>query len=39
MMVPMLMLHPSSIEVLVVFVINGTSMDANLPPVFVMLLF
>jgi hypothetical protein len=39
MMVPMLKLHPSSIEVLVVSVINGASVDADLPPVFVMLLF
>jgi hypothetical protein len=30
MIVPMLKLHPSSVEVLVVSVINGTSVDADL---------
>jgi hypothetical protein len=39
MMVPMLKLHPSSVEVLVVSVVNGASVDADLPHVFVMLLF
>jgi hypothetical protein len=39
MMVPTLKQHPYSIEVLVVSVVNGASMDADLPPVFVMLLF
>jgi hypothetical protein len=39
MMVPTLKLHPSSVEVLLVSVVNGTSVDANSPPVFVMLLF
>jgi hypothetical protein len=38
-MVPTLKLHPSSIEVLVVSVVNGGSMDADLPSVFVMLWF
>jgi hypothetical protein len=39
MMVPMLKLHPSSVEVLVMSVVNGASVDADLPHVFVMLLF
>jgi hypothetical protein len=39
MMVPTHKLHPSSVEVLVVSVVNGASMDADLPPTFVMLLF
>jgi hypothetical protein len=39
MMVRMLKLHPSSVEVLVVSVVNGASVDADLPPTFVMLLF
>jgi hypothetical protein len=39
MTVPTLKLHPSSIEVLVVSVVNGTSVDTDFPPVFVMLLF
>jgi hypothetical protein len=33
MMVPTLMLHPSSVEVLVVSVINGASVDADLPSI------
>jgi hypothetical protein len=39
MMVPTLKLHPSSVKVLVVSVVNGGSGDADLPFVFVMLLF
>jgi hypothetical protein len=39
MMVPMLKLHPSSIKFLVVSVFNGASVNADLPSVFVMLLF
>jgi hypothetical protein len=35
MMVPTLKLHPSSIEVLVVSIINGTSVDADLLAVFI----
>jgi hypothetical protein len=31
MMVPMLKLHPTSVEVLVVSVINGASTDADFP--------
>jgi hypothetical protein len=38
-MVSMLKLHPSSVEVLVVSIINSASVDADLPPIFVMLLF
>jgi hypothetical protein len=33
MMVPALKLHPSSVEVLVVSIVNGTSVDADLPSV------
>jgi hypothetical protein len=36
MMVPTLKLHPSSVEVLVVFVINGAGVDTDLPSVFVL---
>jgi hypothetical protein len=39
MMVPMLKLRPSSVEVLVVSVVNGTSVDADLLAVFDILLF
>jgi hypothetical protein len=39
MMVPTLKLHPSSVEVLVVSVINGASVVADLPSIFVILLF
>jgi hypothetical protein len=39
MMVPMLKLHPSLAEVLVVSVVNGASVDADLLAVFVILLF
>jgi hypothetical protein len=39
MMVPMLKLHPSSVEFLGVSVVNGLSVDVDLPSVFVMLLF
>jgi hypothetical protein len=39
MMVPMLKPHPSLVEVLVVSVVNGTRVDADLRSVFVMLLF
>jgi hypothetical protein len=39
MMVPTLKLHPSSVEVMVVSVVNGASVDADLPPIFAMLLF
>jgi hypothetical protein len=39
MMIPMLKLHPSSVEVLVVFVITGASVDADLLIVFVILFF
>jgi hypothetical protein len=39
MMIPMLKLHPSSIEDLVVFVITGASVDADLLIVFVILFF
>jgi hypothetical protein len=38
-MVPMLKLHPSSVEVLVVSVINGASMDPDLLAIFDILLF
>jgi hypothetical protein len=38
-MVPTLNLHPSSVEVLVMSVVNGARVDADLPHVFVMLLF
>jgi hypothetical protein len=34
-MVPTHKLHPSSVEVLVVSVVNGASVDADLPPAFV----
>jgi hypothetical protein len=37
MMVPMLKLHPSSLVVLVVSVVNGTSVDADLLAIFVIL--
>jgi hypothetical protein len=39
MMVPTLRLHPSLVKVPVASVVNGTSMDANLLAVFVILLF
>jgi hypothetical protein len=39
MMVPMLKLRPSSVEVLVVSVVNGASVDADLLAVFDILLF
>jgi hypothetical protein len=39
MMVPMLKLHPSSVEVLVLSVINGTSVDAILLSIFIILFF
>jgi hypothetical protein len=39
MMVPTLKLHPSPVEVLAVSIVNGASVDADLPSVFVMLLF
>jgi hypothetical protein len=35
----MLKLNPSSVEVLVVSIVNGGSMDADLPSIFDMLLF
>jgi hypothetical protein len=38
-MVPMLKLHPSWVEILVVFVVDGASVDADLLDVFVILLF
>jgi hypothetical protein len=38
-MVPMLKLHPSLVEILVVPVVNGTGVDVVLLPVFVILLF
>jgi hypothetical protein len=38
-MVPMLKLHPSLVEILVVPVVNGAGVDAVLLPVFVALLF
>jgi hypothetical protein len=39
MMVPMLKLHPSWVDVLVEFIINGGSVDADLRSIFVMLMF
>jgi hypothetical protein len=39
MMIPMLKLHPSSVEVLVVFVVTGASVDVDLLIVFVILFF
>jgi hypothetical protein len=39
MMVSMLKLHPSLVEVLVVSVVNGASVDADLLAIFVILLF
>jgi hypothetical protein len=39
MMVPRLKLHPSLVKVMVVSVINGASVDADLLAVFVILLF
>jgi hypothetical protein len=39
MMVPMLKLHPSLVEVLVVSVVNATNVDADFLAVFVILLF
>jgi hypothetical protein len=39
MMVPTLKLHPSSVEVLVVSVVDGASVDADLLAVFDILLF
>jgi hypothetical protein len=39
MMVPTLKLYPSSVEVLVVSIVNGASVDTDLPSVFVMLSF
>jgi hypothetical protein len=39
MMVPPLKLHPSLVEVMVVSVVNGASVDADLPSIFVKLLF
>jgi hypothetical protein len=39
MMVPMLKLHPSLVEILVVSVVDGASVDADLLAVFVILLF
>jgi hypothetical protein len=38
-MVPMLKLHPSLVEILVVPIVNGAGVDAVLLPVFVALLF
>jgi hypothetical protein len=38
-MVPMLKLHPSSVEVLVVSVVSGAAVEADLLVVFVILLF
>jgi hypothetical protein len=37
--VAMLKLNPSSVEVLVVSIVNGGSVDADLPSIFDMLLF
>jgi hypothetical protein len=39
MMVPTLKLHPSLVKVLVVSVVNGASIDADLLAMFVILLF
>jgi hypothetical protein len=39
MMFPTLKMHPSSIDFLVVSIVNGASVDADLPSVFVMILF
>jgi hypothetical protein len=39
MMVPTLKLHPFSVEVLVVSIVNGTSVDADLIVVFDIVLF
>jgi hypothetical protein len=38
-MVPVLKLHPSCAEILVVSVVDGASVDADLLPIFVILLF
>jgi hypothetical protein len=38
-MVPTLKLHPSLVEFLVLSIVNGASVDADLRSVFVMLLF
>jgi hypothetical protein len=39
MMVPVLKLHPSSVKVLVVSIVNGASMDADFLTVVIILLF
>jgi hypothetical protein len=39
MMVPMLKMHPSLVEILVVSVVDGASVDTDLLAVFVILLF